>query len=115
MTDSRTLDDLDIPGRVAHGVSLLDEKRPGWWQRIDLDDLDVNDCSECVIGQLFAGFVEGATSLIGADEFMNNLNAPALIALGFSVPMSNNDTEADALTAEWKRIISERRVEASPS
>ncbi len=30
-----------IAQRVAAGAALLDEKRPGWWRRIDLDTLDI--------------------------------------------------------------------------
>jgi hypothetical protein len=38
---------------VARGAALLDEKLPGWHERIDLEILDLSETSVCVLGQLF--------------------------------------------------------------
>ncbi|TYB69657.1 hypothetical protein FXF51_05715 [Nonomuraea sp. PA05] len=114
---------LDIPERVARGAALLDEKRPGWWQRIHLDTLNINDCGECVIGQLYTDplhyddeqFDEGAIDLVGENAYDNNPHAPALVEHGFSLErgaaVGGNERYERwaALTAEWKRVISERR------
>lgn len=37
---------------VAQGAQLLDEKHPGWHQKIDLDLLDVGCGCTCICGQL---------------------------------------------------------------
>lgn len=52
-----------IRDRVAKGCALLDAKRPGWADQIELSDLEMSDCHECVLGQLFDGFGEGADEL----------------------------------------------------
>lgn len=42
----------DYAARVAKGVALLDEKRPGWERELDLDRLDIADGTSCVTAQL---------------------------------------------------------------
>jgi hypothetical protein len=37
---------------VARGVELLDEKVPGWRERIDPNALDMSDPARCVMGQI---------------------------------------------------------------
>jgi len=39
--------------RVERGAALLDEKQPGWAERIDIAKLEIEDPCLCVIGQLF--------------------------------------------------------------
>lgn len=37
---------------VANGAQLLDERLPGWWREITLEELSLADCGACVCGQL---------------------------------------------------------------
>jgi hypothetical protein len=39
---------------VKRGAALLDVKLPGWWQRVDLEVLQLASTNQCVLGQLFA-------------------------------------------------------------
>jgi hypothetical protein len=95
-----------IAERVANGAELLDEKKPGWDQRIDLDTLQMHSCYRCILGQLFADdhlgkaytpFGVGIRALLLADDD----DVPSVY--GFD----GHDT--DALAAEWKRLIEARR------
>lgn len=52
--------------QVAKGVALLDEKVPGWWRVIDLDHLQMQNCTQCMLGQLFGHNVETA---LGTEMF----------------------------------------------
>lgn len=52
--------------RVANGVTLLDEKVPGWWRAINLEQLQMESCTHCMLGQLFGDNVEVA---LGAKVF----------------------------------------------
>ena len=108
-----------IPARVARGVAVLDEKRPGWHDRIDVDLLDMR-CSElCVFGQEFYGHEDvdlryysaydaGVDTVLDGDDDL-------AIACGFE-----NDAELktgvrdeyDELLAEWRRVIAARRSAA---
>lgn len=42
-----------INQRVAAGMALLDDKSPGWDQRIDLATLEMRHGDRCIIGQAF--------------------------------------------------------------
>lgn len=44
---------MDYDERVKRGAALLDEKRPGWADEIDLDLLNLRSCTTCVLGQVF--------------------------------------------------------------
>jgi hypothetical protein len=92
-----------VAERVARGAALLDEKLPGWDQRIDAVSLDIDLCESCVLGQLFA-----------VDDHYGYLTG--LRSLGVHHPASELDygfdgswDEIDDLTAEWKRVINGRR------
>lgn len=43
--------------RVARGAAWLDEKYPGWYSKIDLSVLDISDCYQCVLGQVYTGCI----------------------------------------------------------
>jgi hypothetical protein len=49
----------DALSPVERGALLLDEHAPGWWQRIDLDTLDLSRSDQCVCSQAFGGGFEG--------------------------------------------------------
>lgn len=91
-----------IAGRVADGAALLDEHKPGWWQKVDLDHLDLHDCEACILGQLFGHYDAGLPGLILSHE--------AATACGFA-ESGYFVTECDypSLTAEWRRVIIARR------
>lgn len=46
--------------RVARGAAWLDEKYPGWFNKIDLSILDLADCTQCVLGQVYTGVIPDA-------------------------------------------------------
>lgn len=49
--------------RVANGVALLDEHRPGWDRDVDLDNFKLSSCDECVLGQLYGRYGVGIAAL----------------------------------------------------
>jgi hypothetical protein len=117
-----------IPARVARGAALLDEKLPGWIERIDLDELDLANCFGCVLGQTFFNEWDEAEYTIhaectpydfGASELFDIEASYASVMLarepgvyGFTGVPEETDKERafDALTAEWKRVILARRA-----
>lgn len=46
-----------IEQRVADGAAWLDEKYPGWFDKIDLAILDLGSCTQCVLGQVYTGVI----------------------------------------------------------
>lgn len=49
--------------RVRRGMKLLDNKKPGWEQEIDLGTLHLSSCSFCVLGQLYRDYERGCAEL----------------------------------------------------
>lgn len=99
-----------ITDRVAAGAAWLDAERPGWVERIDLDRLDLESPCRCILGQEFGDYFEA----IWNEE----INTPDTAACGFTVAdlavigRAAGDREFAALTAEWRRVITERRAAA---
>lgn len=107
-----------VAERVAQGAALLDIKQPGWEHRIDLDTLDIQTSTTCVLGQVFCGeddpYEYGADYLLLHDA-VENPDAPVMVAHGFDAPDSLHDPDVEAtpwtdLTAEWRRVILQRRA-----
>jgi hypothetical protein len=52
-----------IEERVAAGVKLLDEKRPGWRSEVSAELLSMVQKSQCVLGQIFGWYDDGRAQL----------------------------------------------------
>ncbi len=48
---------------VAIGAALLDAKKPGWRDLVNLDLLDIGSCTQCILGQIFGSFAAGVMEL----------------------------------------------------
>jgi hypothetical protein len=104
-----------IAERVARGAALLDEREPGWWQRIDLSKLDLASTCRCVLGQLFSiaddnwppnnGYWSGLARF-GLRESASEAISGSAGSHGFA---SIRNEDYDALDAEWRRVIEARR------
>ena len=83
--------------RVERGAALLDKKRrsPAWRKRINLDEFDIGDPCNCVLGQVYESFTDGLYKLgIYGSEWLG---------LGF-------DTYAvdfGPLTRAWRKYLTE--------
>lgn len=104
-----------IQDRVASGVALLDQRVPGWVDRINVDRLDMASNVSCVLGQLFSDYGVGCKALglsvRGAVDhgFQTNLPEPRegasdveRILLFISVAKNN---EYGPLNQEWRRVL----------
>lgn len=49
--------------RVRRGAEFLDEHRPGWASRIDLETFCLTDPCECVLGQVEDDYYKGLANL----------------------------------------------------
>lgn len=109
--------------RVARGVALLDERRPGWWEKIDVAAFNINHPCRCVIG-----FVEGdycrrdnidtvlgddsVAAALGFDTFAGKDLPEFLLIHGHAEFRRIQAEDAAALQAEWLRVLAERKAEA---
>lgn len=90
-----------IEERVAAGARWLDEHRPGWVDRIDLETLDLGDPCRCVLGQEYGNYT------FALDEILDDVS-PA--SRGFNAWATTG--EYPALTDAWRRLIEQRRAVA---
>ena len=52
-----------VAERVARGAALLDEKVPGWRERINLDTFAISSCERCILGQVYGYYATGLGEL----------------------------------------------------
>lgn len=88
--------------QVKRGVDFLDEHRPGWHRKIQLDSLNMKSKRECILGQVFGDFGEGKEELgikVGAEY-------------GFALPVGqsfyNHHLPWKELQSYWVEAINER-------
>lgn len=90
--------------RAAKGAELLDDKVPGWAEKIGLATLMMWSCSWCVLGQLFNDYGGGMKQL--------GLTAQEALEYGFCPIGSEFDPynhDADMLRLEWQDEIARRQ------
>lgn len=97
------------------GAALLDEKMPGWADKIDLDELQLNDQCNCVLGQVYGGYDDGTAELFGYifDDAREG-DVPdwgTARAYGFDAGFMNGEfTGFGDLQKEWEYLIEQRRT-----
>jgi hypothetical protein len=85
--------------RVQAGIKFLDENAPrNWRERVDLDRLDIDKSSRCVLGLVYGNYWTGLSALNIAVD------------LGFIA----GNTRADLLTLTWREQIAASPRPAEP-
>lgn len=111
-TRPKLLEAADARERVAKGAALLDERLPGWWNKVDTKNLDTGDLDHCVLGQLYGDYVRGILSLLGlvAPDRPSGLGFDMKTNLVQPPNMTLWRREAEALNQEWVKAIEARRA-----
>jgi hypothetical protein len=52
-----------INTNIVDAVTLLDEKYPEWWKKINVDKLNMGDYQNCILGQLYGSYCTGLDKL----------------------------------------------------
>lgn len=83
---------------IRKGAALLDEREPGWRDRIAPADLELINCEQCVLGQVFGHYDHGLETLrvMGPEYgFSTGMNVgPEGLLLAY-----------EKLTSEWLGYI----------
>jgi hypothetical protein len=96
-----------VSERVRAGFALLDEKKPGWYTRINLHVLSVASTIWCPLGQTYGS--EGDNGFVVAAQELFDNDFRGLCGHGFAAKFDKDVfTEYRKLTAEWKRQIEAR-------
>jgi hypothetical protein len=97
-----------ITERVAAGAAYLDEREPGWWQRVDIRTFDITSPCKCILGQVYRAAVRVVAGAGGFDYADGYLGVD-IEHLGFDV-RPGGEIRYPELEAEWKRVIEQRRA-----
>lgn len=54
---------MTITERVAAGAVLLDKETPDWAERISLEELRLESCEHCILGQVYDHYNKGKRKL----------------------------------------------------
>jgi len=92
-----------VQERVMAGASFLDERSPGWDEKINLAGLDMGNDYRCILGQLYKHYRVGKTEL--------NITTRTSRDLGFD-SISGTTSAYHRITVEWGKLIRERRAKA---
>lgn len=89
---------------VAEGAYFLDQHSPGWASKVDPKTVNVANAALCPLGQLYGTSEKGCRTL-GIDNYRDFLLKNGFAASSFGGYMTN----VEALNAEWRRAIQNRR------
>lgn len=70
------INEPSIAERVALGSAFLDRHFTGWWERIDLNILDIDSCEGCVLGQLWCTSPQEEAGQIMAQAVAHFIELP---------------------------------------
>lgn len=90
---------------VRRGARLLDEKRPGWAEKVDVAQLNMASASRCVLGQVAQA--EG-THYHGLFTKLFNSDSYNEVAHGLALRDGANNENWAALKAAWVAEIEKR-------
>jgi hypothetical protein len=91
--------------RVARGMALLDQRRPGWHRNINLDRLDIASYTNCALGQTYGSYGHGRERL---GFYGNDSRDHGFQISVHTTPIVGWKAEYNALTVEWRKQIEER-------
>jgi hypothetical protein len=100
---------MDIRLAVAAGIEKLNSVLPNWFEIIETADLDLEECADCIIGQLYRRpFVRfGFTDFTEALQRLGITPYDAY-SYGFDVEDADSDIETyDELRDEWVARVTE--------
>lgn len=120
ITDARN---EQIHSLAEKGANVLDVVSPNWYKSVDENQIDMNDCWGCVLGQVFGSYTDGLEAIDGASKVVptlayvqeecpsddSNVNIAIGQSFGFSIPLLSDDREWMVLGKAWAAEIQERR------
>lgn len=86
--------------RVERGAQRMDERCPGWADKVNPDTLELRSDCRCILGQVYGSF---------NDSYMRVAGEPGgMFDLGFYAGGGSKDF--DALEQDWRLAILSRRT-----
>ena len=96
-----------VERRVRAGAKMLDRVAPGW-AALMTEDLDILDCTHCVLGHLYGTYWRGVKHLIDQDVLAVGMS-PADYGLDAGQYLRGeewgSDNEADPIPVDWEKNL----------
>lgn len=98
---------------VAKGAALLDERNPGWRERINLGTLEIGSVYDCVLGQLYGemdgydGYDVGKRLLFGREPYDDSYSSYIKVVAEHGFTTTTCDYRNGALNAAWKEFLTD--------
>ena len=95
---------MTIADRVQNGINFLDKERPGWYDAIDLDQLNMTHTYLCIVGQVY-GDRDPTFTLFSFYKIIGDYKNA--VEMGFDT--GGTDEAYSELENEWKNRITQIR------
>lgn len=102
----------ETPGinrRVLDGVAFLDERVPGWADKIDLDEFEITSVSCCVLGQLYGDYEQGCGTLFGYRSAYSSRPRDLGFLGAYGAGDDAENVDYAVLQESWEAVIRERQ------
>ncbi|SRR6266568_679529 len=103
---------LDAYECVKSGMAFLDDHMPGWKSSIDLEMLNLQRPTCCVLGQVSALVASGSVHDYPSMQFYLGLKHQDCVELGFFIDFEGSEDEGEKsdllfaeLTMSWKEAL----------
>lgn len=87
--------------QVKRGIALLDKKKPGWRNKVNINELQMHDCSACILGQVFGNYGLGLKYLCGGWTFDVIKYSNGFSSTPFTGNKVQRKNDWDELRDEW--------------
>lgn len=101
--------------RVASGAALLDQKRPGWAQLVDVGKLDLRNTCLCVIGQVCGEYYSGTERICASQKDACNHGYRVLASDCSLTDLPFGKRAYRTLQDAWIEAIADRLIPAEPA
>lgn len=95
----------DLKLAVKNGAYWLDENHPGWASKIELENLEMDDCENCIVGQAIGEYSSTCRLAAGVDSYAGRMVWS--VANGFDVPeaiMKGEDISLDRMYEQYRTL-----------
>lgn len=96
---------------VEVGAAWMDENRPGWHKRMNIQELDMSKGDRCILGQEYQSFLGSMREILpGMDADVQNIWAERHGFLSNDADAIQRFWEYRILTDIWIEVINARRL-----
>ncbi len=90
------------PNTIEEAANILDKAKPHWYRNVDLNELDMDNASRCILGQVYRDYNIGFKKLFGLNPYDEDYFDDKIFG-------------AEAPISVWEAMINSRLLKAGIS